>query len=88
MPCALVLPLKLLNTAPPPEAVNDCAHAAFFALIDSVDALLAQRLHGIEERKLFTLCLLYKDEGKGYVEASSKFWQYSASSPMSRCVKL
>ncbi len=59
MPCALVLPLKPLNVAPMPEAVNDCAHAAFFALIDSVDALLAQRLHGMEERKPFTLCPLY-----------------------------
>ena len=25
---------------------------------------------------------------KGYVEAASKSWQYSASSPMSRCVWL
>ena len=61
MPCALVLPLKPLNSALVPPAVNDYAHAAFFALIAGVDAELAERLHGMEERKPFTLCPLYEE---------------------------
>ena len=64
MPYALVLPLKPLNAAPVPAAVCDCVHAAFFALIDGVDPALAARLHGLEERKPFTLCPLY-EEGRG-----------------------
>lgn len=59
MPYALVLPLRPCASMPLPAALNECAHAAFFALLAQADADVATRLHGMEERKPFTLCPLF-----------------------------
>ena len=57
MPHAMVLPLQRVNDAALPYDVGECTHAAFFTLLKSADAALADRLHGSEDRKPFTLML-------------------------------